>query len=186
MPPRVNRVKPSLYSIFINVYKNDAAAPLTLFSMGFSIPLFSMGGKNAPLLNFWSAKGMNLKILHRYSTNHVYFSKIEKKFNDFVIFCWRQQKFGNFGQYYRTSLNVCKMRTKAYFSILFSLTVYKKPKFSKKYGVPRFFPGNADFSLPEFPEVPDVGKIRKFRKIQKIRYFSNSLIGIDYYSKFQV
>ena len=63
------------------------------------------------------------------------------------------------------------MRTKAYFSILFSLTVYKKPKFSKKYGVPGFFPGNADFSLPEFPEVPDVGKIRKFRKIPKIPVF---------------
>ena len=39
-----------------------------------------------------------------------------------------------------TNLNVCKMKTKAYFSILFSLDVYKKPKFSKKNpGFPDFF-----------------------------------------------
>ena len=68
------------------------------------------------------------------------------------------------------------MRTKAYFSILFSLNVCEK----------RFFSGNTDFSLPELPVVPDVGKIRKIRKIGKFRYLSHSLIGMDYCSKFQV
>ena len=131
-----------------------------------------------PLLNFWSAKGMNLKFCTDIALI-MYFSKIEKKFNDFVIFCWRQQKFGNFGQYYRTSLNVCKMRTKAYFSILFSLTVYKKPKFSKKYGVPGFFHGNADFSLPEFPDVGKILKIRKIPVFLKFSYWDRLLFEIS-------
>ena len=106
---------------------------------------------------------MNLK----FCTNTpliMYFSKIEKKLNETFIFCWHQHNFLNFSQYYRTSSNVCKMRTKAYFSILFSLNVCKKTKFFKKYGFPASFSGNPDFSLPELPEILDVGKIRKIRK----------------------
>ena len=63
------------------------------------------------------------------------------------------------------------MRTNAYFSILFSLNVYKKPKFSKKnMGFP--------VSLPEFP---DVGKIRKNPEFTTFSSYWDS-----YCSKFQV
>ena len=87
------------------------------------------------------------------------------------FFARHQHNFLYFSQFYRTSSNVCKMRTKAYFSILFSLNVCKKSIFSKKYGVPGFSSGNPDFLLPELPVVPDVGKIRKIRKNRKIPVF---------------
>ena len=78
------------------------------------------------------------------------------------------------------------MRTEAYFSILFSLHVWKKSIFSKKYGVPGFSSGNTDFSLPELPVVPDVGKIRKIRKNRKIPVFITLSYWMDYCSKFKV
>ena len=55
----------------------------------------------------------------------MYFPKIQKKFNETVIFCWHQHNFLYFSQFYRTGSNVSTMRTKAYFSILLTLNVRK-------------------------------------------------------------